>query len=148
MSFGNRFLNALIAFIYLRLYEFLFGFLILAAVFYFTDSIAIPPDLQGKSRLFFALLGPMGFIAIFYFFFGYFFTSLLAVLILRLTPFFQRTMLALVNALTYAGHGLWVIHLSSKGWPLSVWVAWAIIVIFNYFSPRLLPSRMFMAAQS
>lgn len=143
MSFGKRLWHALTAFFYLRLYELLFGYLVLAVVLYFTKSIAVPPDLQGSPRLVYALEGPFGVIVIYYFLFGYFFASLLAVLILRITPFFNRTALAAVNALIYAVHGLWVIHSTLHLLPLSMWAAWLGIVIFNCLSPSLLPRRLF-----
>ncbi|HEY5047660.1 MAG TPA: hypothetical protein VII49_06560 [Rhizomicrobium sp.] len=143
MSLGKRLWHALTAFLYLQLYELLFGYLVLAVVLYFTKSIAVPPDLQGAPRLVYALEGPVGIIVIYYFLFGYFFASLLAVLILRITPFFNRTTLAAVNALIYAVHGLWVIHSTLHLLPLSMWAAWLIIVAFNALSPYLLPRRLF-----
>ncbi len=143
MSFGKRLWHALTAFFYLRLYEFLFGYFVLALVLYFTKSIAVPPDLQGAPRLVYALEGPFGVIVIYYFLFGYFFAALLAVLILRITPFFRKATLAAVNALIYAVHGLWVIHSTLHSLPLSVWAAWLIIVTVNYLSPSLLPRRLF-----
>ena len=143
MSFGKRLWHALTAFLYLRFYELLFGYLVLAVVLYFTKSIAVPPDLQGEPRLLYALQGPFGVIVIYYFLFGYFFAALFAVLILGITPFFNRTTLAAVNALIYAIHGLWVIHSTLHLLPLSMWAAWLVIVAFNALSPTLLPRRLF-----
>jgi hypothetical protein len=143
MSFGKRLWHALTAFFCLRLYELLFGYLVLAVVLYFTKSIAVPPDLQGAPRFVYALEGPVGIIVIYYFLFGYFLVSLLAVLTLRITPFFNRTTLAVVNALIYAAHGLWVIHSTLHLLPLSMWAAWLLLVIFNAFSPLFLPRPLF-----
>jgi hypothetical protein len=143
MSFGKRLWHALTAFFYLRLYELLFGYLVLAVVLYFTKSIAVPPDLQGSPRLVYALQAPIAVIVIYYFLFGYVFASLLATVILSLSPFFRRATLAMENALIYAAHGLWVIHSMLHSPPLSIWAAWLIIVIFNYLSPSLLPRRLF-----
>jgi hypothetical protein len=129
--------------LYLRLYEFLCGFVALAAVIYFTRAFEVPPDLRGSPRLVFALVGPLSFIFFYYILFKYLLVALLTTFALGITPFFRRTTLAAVNAMTYAVHGLWVIHLAPNGWPPPIWAAWAIIVVYDGISPFLLPSRLF-----
>jgi hypothetical protein len=143
MPFLRRLSFALTAFFYLRLYEILFGFFVLAIGIYFTRSISTPPDLHNASRLVFALEGPFAIIAIYYFLFGYIFASLLAVLILCTLPFFRRATLAATNALVYAVHGLCVMYSALHTLPLSIWAAWLSIVIFNALSPSFLPRRVF-----
>jgi hypothetical protein len=81
--------------------------------------------------------------AIYYLVFGYFFVTLCAVLLLRFTPFFSKWTLAAVNGLIYAAHGLWVI-LSLPSPPVpGIWGVWFSIVIFDFLSPTLLPTRLF-----
>lgn len=143
MSFGKRLWHGLTAFFYLRLYELLFAFIVLAAVFYFTKSIAVPPQLQSEPRPIYAFQSALGVAGIYYFLFGYFFAALFAVLILRITPFFNRATLAAVNALVYAAHGLWLLLSFRQSLALSLWLAWLIIVAFNALSPSLLPRRLF-----
>ncbi|MGH9353377.1 MAG: hypothetical protein ACRD2G_14650 [Terriglobia bacterium] len=142
MSFWKRIRRALIAFIYLRLYELLCGLFVLTIIFYFSNSLGGAAEWREEPRPLYAFMSALGFIGIYYVLFKYLLASLLTILALGTTPYLRRAPLAAVNSLTYAVHALWVMLMLSGHWPLSIWAAWGVIVVVNGVSPVLLPDRL------
>lgn len=135
--------RALIAFIYLRIIELFCAVITLTVILYASKSIEAPPIWEHSPRMLYASTGALSFIGIYYFLFLYFPFAFVTTLALGLTPYFRRTTLAFVNALTCAAHTLWVIHGIVAPLPLSIWLAATIIVIVDGISPTLLPRRLF-----
>ena len=129
----------------LRAVEFLFILSLVNVVRYFEknhpsfNTAAVYLDyVAGMLKVSFA------FTVAYYIFFMYIFFSLAIFILVEILVGLNSRNISFVNALPYAAHGFVLVSMASNSRDLwIIWFLWALIVIFNFYSPKILGKKLF-----
>ena len=136
MTGAHRVWRAILLVVYLRAAEFLFGVLAQVGFLYIFPEGQLPPDVAHMSFFWGALLVATRFVVFYDFVMGYFYVSLIALVLLAISTWLSRNTVSAVNAIIFAIPGILFAIATRANYLLHyVWLVWLSVLVFNAVIP-------------